>query len=201
MTNYCSLIYSLLRFHRKFSLHSVVRVEAKGEKIVIGLDEDKERRYFVELELDILPGKQRVTFAEYIFRLNRTSLCYPQELKWNKTAKIYFVVTAKDQAKWLRHFISNIETIYRQTEDSNLGVVVLNYESAAFDLENVLKRSGLPDYRFATRAGNYSRTESLNAAIKLITDPDSIVAIMDLHLDITREIIDEIRKVRLSLVQ
>ena len=50
---------------------------------------------------------------------------------------------------------------------------------------------------FLREAGEYSRTQSFTEAINLISDPHSIIVMLDLHLDVQTPFINNIRKVSL----
>ena len=128
-------------------------------------------------------------------RNDTRELCYPKNLRWNKTAPVYLVVTAKNLGRWLRHFIKNVERIVLETSDPYLHIIIFDYNSTDINLEKALKQSSLKNYMLLRDSGEYSRTRSFTEAINLVSDPQSIIFMVDLHLDLAGPLINNIRKV------
>ena len=134
--------------------------------------------------------------SEYVFMPKGTKqLHYPKDFQWNATAPVYLVATAKNLGRWVHHFIKNAESIFAETNDPNLHVIIFDYNSPDISLEEVLKQSSLTNYMLLRQSGAYSRTRSFSEAINLVKDPQSIIFMMDLHLDIASPFINMIRKV------
>lgn len=177
--------------NRKYRLLNVKNVERKG-------DTKRGKRYLIELELMDTTAAKAVTLSEYVFQTkDQDNLCYPKDFQWNRTSQVYLVVTSKNQGRWLYHFIKNVEEILSETGDSNLHVVIFDYESWDIDVESVLQESSITLYRVIKQHGRYSRTEAFTEAINSIPDPHAIVFMLDLHLDIHSAFIEDIRKVKL----
>lgn len=146
-----------------------------------------------------LTNNKAVVLAEYVFMPRGTKrLCYPKNFQWNTTAPVYLVVTAKNLGRWIHHFIKNVETILMETHDPNLHVIIFDYNSSDINLNKVLRQSSLTNYMLLIRDGEYSRTRSFTEAINLVSDPHSIIFMVDLHLHISSPLINSIRKVSLS---
>lgn len=176
----------------KYLMRKIKRIEKKS-------DEGRNIHRFM-IELQLLDKETNNTFylSEYVLVDRNRRICSPSNYQWNKTATVYFVVTAANQTNWLIHFIRNTRRIYQETHDTNIGVVIAVYETMEKDLRQIqveLEDSGLPRYKLITLRGRYSRSQSFNAAIQAITDPHSIVFLVDLHFDIASAFVDEIRKV------
>jgi len=183
-----SYLYSLF-LHRKFVLNEIRNVERKTDK-------DRGERYLIELELVDLKNNRKVMLSEYVFMPNGAKkLCYPKNLQWNRTVDVYLIVTAKNLGRWVHHFIKNVEKTQKETKDSNLHVIVYDYNSSDINLEKVLRGSSLTSYMFLRESGEYSRTQSFTKAINLVSDPHSIIVMLDLHLDVAAPFINNIRKV------
>ena len=134
--------------------------------------------------------------SEYVFMPNGTKeLCYPRNFQWNRTADVYLIVTAKNLGRWVHHFIKNVEKILNETNDPNLHVIIYDYNSSDINLEKVLRESSLTNYMLLSESGEYSRTRSFTKAINLVSDPRSIILMLDLHLDIEAPFVNNIRKV------
>lgn len=135
--------------------------------------------------------------SEYVFMPNGTKeLCYPKNFQWNRTVDVYLIVTAKNLGRWVHHFIKNVEKILKESNDSNLHVIIYDYNSSDINLKKVLRESSLASYLFLIESGEYSRTRSFSKAINLVSDPHSIIVMLDLHLDVETPFINNIRKVR-----
>ena len=98
------------------------------------------------------------------------------------------------------HFLDNLEEIFVSTGDKNTQLIVFDFESNDIDVEAELKTRQLPPYTLLKRSGIYSRSISINAAIRTVKDPHSIVFTLDLHLEITFSILDDARKVIVGLI-
>ena len=170
---------------------SIKRVEKKEDPL-------KGNRYFLELVVKDLTHNGTYILAEYVYQPRRKSspLCYPNGLRWNRTADVYLILTAKNLGRWIHHFIKNVEKILQETKDEHLHVVVYDFGSQDIDLRQAFQWSALNNYHFITKPGNYSRTISFTEAIESIKDPNAIVVTIDLHLDIGSQLINDVRKVR-----
>ena len=187
----CLSYLYLLFLRRKFVLNEIRNVERKTDK-------EKGERYLIELELVDLKNNRSVMLSEYVFMLSGTKqLCYPKHFQWNRTVDVYLIVTAKNLGRWVHHFIKNVEKILKETKDSNLHVIIYDYNSLDINLEKVLRESSLTRYMFLRETGEYSRTQSFTEAINLVSDPHSIIVMLDLHLDVETPFINNIRKVSL----
>lgn len=181
----------LLFLRRKFVLNEIRNVERKTDK-------ERGERYLIELELVDLKNNRKVMLSEYVFMPNGTKeLCYPKHIQWNRTVDVYLIVTAKNLGRWVHHFIKNVEKILKETNDSNLHVIIYDYNSSDINLKKVLRESSLKSYMFLIESGEYSRTHSFTEAINLVSDPHSIIVMLDLHLDVATPFINDIRKVSL----
>ncbi|KAJ7380352.1 hypothetical protein OS493_008804 [Desmophyllum pertusum] len=172
----------------KFALNEIRNVERKT-------DPKRGNRYLIEVELLDLTNNRKVLLSEYVFMPNGTKkLCYPKDFQWNRTVNVYLIVTAKNLGRWVHHFIKNVERILNETNDPNLHVIIYDYNCSDINLEKVLKESSLTNYMFLRESGGYSRTRSFTEAINLVSDPHSIIFMLDLHLDIGTPFINNIRK-------
>ena len=178
-------------FDRRFELNEIRNVERKT-------DPKRGDRYLIEVELLDVTSGNNVMLSEYVFMANgEKKLCYPMGFQWNRMVDVYLMVTAKSLGRWLHHFIKNVEKIIYETNDQNLHVVIYDYNSFDINLEKVLKESSLTKYMFRRESGKYSRTHSFTEAINLISNPHSIIIMVDLHLDIAAPFINSVRKVSL----
>ena len=181
----------LLAQYRKYSLVQTLSVEENH-------DQGTGDRYLVELELKEISTGKSARFSEYVYSSWGTeTLCTPVGLEWNKGTMVHILVTTgNNQGRWILQFLNNMEKIYNRTKDFNFNVIITDFESKDLDIENALKKTVIPHYHYAKIKGKFSRALGLQLAAEIVTDPNSIVFALDLHLDIPYHFLDDVRKVR-----
>lgn len=197
MTNYIdiqvirkSLEFYFFRYCRKYSFQHTLNVEENH-------DEGTGDRYLVELELkEILSGKS-VRFCEHLYRpWGSRDLCTPVGVASNKSAMINVILTTgNNQGRWLLHFLYHMSRIHKRTKDSKFNVVITEFDSIDIDVKAALKSSGIPHYQHARIPGRFQKATGLQLASEMVKDPNSILFVMDLHLDIPYHFFDDVRKV------
>ena len=154
-------------------------------------------RYLVELELVEISSGKSVRFSEYVYRPWGTSdLCSPVGISWNKSAVINIILaTGNKQGRWLLHFLHHMSKIHNKTKDFNLNVVITEFDGVDIDLKAALKRSAIPSYQYVRLPEKFQKAYGLQLAAGMVKDPNSILFVMDLHLDIPYHFFDDVRKV------
>ena len=160
-------------------------------------DEGTADRYLVELELQEIASGKSARFSEYVYKpWGAETLCSPEGMAWNKSAVINIILTTgNNQGRWILHFLKNMARIYNKTKDSKFNVIIVDFDSKDLDLENVLKQAAIPSYQYAIIKDKFRKVVGLNQAADLIRDPNSILFVMDLHIDIPYHFLDDVRKV------
>ena len=158
-------------------------------------------RFLLEFLVEVQGQDKPAMISEYVFwPKDEETLCYPKGLQRNGPANIALVISAKNQGRWMAHFLNNLEEMYAVTKDQNVRVVIFNYNSSDINLENELAVRNLPPCTvFNFQAEHYSRSRSLNKAVQQIHDSNTIIFTLDLHLDLPHTLFNDIRKVREQL--
>ncbi|XP_031569204.1 beta-1,4-N-acetylgalactosaminyltransferase 3-like [Actinia tenebrosa] len=169
---------------RDYELQNIINIESKHY------------RYLVELQFRNIKTEKSFQFSEYLYLPERSSsLCYPEGFSWNKTSMVNFLVTSgHNQARWVYHFINNMDKIYKETKDVNFNIIINDFLSPHADLKQALESSSLPNYMLLTTSGRFHKTLGLQQAANAVTDPLGIVVILDLHLDVPAYFVDDVRK-------
>uniref|UniRef100_A0A3P9K2H3 Beta-1,4-N-acetylgalactosaminyltransferase n=1 Tax=Oryzias latipes TaxID=8090 RepID=A0A3P9K2H3_ORYLA len=191
------------KHYGQFTLERVVNVIKR-------VDMPQGSRYLLELVLKDAKG-QRLRLSHYIYGLkkyskknswdfgfhtskSKTILCNPVGFHWNPSATVHFIVPVKNQARWVRQLIDDMEQLFRETGDFNFNLIITDYSSTDMDVRNALEKSSLPRYQYLKLSGNFERSAGLQTGINLIKDDNSIVFLCDLHIHFPPSIIDTIRK-------
>lgn len=187
----------------RFTLVRVVNVVKR-------MDGVQGSRYLLELALKDVNG-QLLRLSHYIYTLIHHSrrrskdfsfqppkpqlvLCNPVGFRWNPAATVHFIVPVKNQARWVKQLIADMEQLFRETGDANFNLIITDYNSTDMDVRKALQKSSLPRYRYVKLNGNFERSAGLQAGVDLINDDHSIVFLCDLHIHFPASIIDTIRK-------
>ena len=154
-------------------------------------------RYLLEQEIEDIKTSKSYRLSEYVYKQKgQTSLCAPHAYTWSRNATVNIVLTVGGlQGRWVQHFINNLAEIYRQTKDQNLNVIIMDFHSKDINIEEALKLSGLPRYILLHMKSKFHKTIGLQYAMNIVTDPNDIVFVCDLHLYLPVTIVDHIRKV------
>uniref|UniRef100_A0A671VPF8 Beta-1,4-N-acetylgalactosaminyltransferase n=1 Tax=Sparus aurata TaxID=8175 RepID=A0A671VPF8_SPAAU len=175
--------------------------------VVKRVDEVRGSRYLLELEVIDASGKL-LRLSHYIYNLNRSGrrrrrdttvkelkppplLCNPVDFQWNPAATVHIIVPVKNQARWVQQLITEMERLFKETQDTNFNLIITDYSSSDMDVKKALEKSSLYDY--LKLSGNFERSAGLQAGVDLIKEKHSIVFLCDLHLHFPSNIIDAIR--------
>ena len=157
----------------------------------------EKRRYFVELDiLNTIDGKS-YRFSDYFLKTSHNDkLCLPQGYanKWRHNVTVYLVCAVKNQRRWFQYLIQSIEELIERTNDHNLHLIAVDFHSTDADLKSYLQRSKL-NYTLLQMEGNFSKVKGLNEGVRQIPRNDSIIFVMDLHLQVPDHLFDQARKV------
>ena len=95
------------------------------------------------------------------------------------------------------HFFSCQLEITQQTSDTNVHLIIIDYDSEDIDVDAVLQVSSVDSYTVLKlpRGQTFIRSEALQLGADAVKDPHSILFLCDLHLSIPSNLINLIRRV------
>ena len=153
-------------------------------------------RYLIEGKVKLFeyPNNQFL-LSQYVYKFKTADLlCIPSVLPVY-TAFVHFVIIVKDQSRWVRYLIKNIESIYQITRDNRFGLTIVDFESIDMNIsEYMLSTLTIPHYNFISLSGEFNKVWGQNTAIQRVNASDDIIFTCDLHLFIPVNIIELIRK-------
>ncbi|EDV22125.1 uncharacterized protein TRIADDRAFT_29300 [Trichoplax adhaerens] len=171
-----------------FILHNVVSVERNH-------DSRNGDRYFLNLLLRKSNHSPLYRVSTYVYQpIGQHVLCLPGGLRWKNHVHVTVIISVKNQGYWLKKFIENMSKLYVTTKDPNFSVVIVDFNSTDIDIDGLLKRSSLKRYKIIRKVGHFSRALGLQMGADSVTNRHSIVLLMDLHLSIPNNFIDNVRR-------
>ena len=121
-------------------------------------------------------------------------LCTPV-VSINQMAFVHIVIIVKNQGRWVKVFLENMNNIYKRTKDERFGIIIVDFNSVDIDVKFTIKQILLPrQYTYIGIEGKFNKVLGQNLAIDSVMNPNDIIFTCDLHLDIPVNIIDSIRK-------
>eukprot|EP00794_Sanderia_malayensis_P009641 gene9641-10628_t len=176
------------KFPGKYSLHTLVNVEENS-------DDANGKRYLIEAALEDHELKKHVRLSVYVYRpTGQTNLCFPKGFQWNPNAMVYLILTVKDQGPWLYKYIESLSRIFYYTRDNRFTLLIADFDSYDIEIENILKKSILPNWKVLKMKGKFHKTIAIQEAAESIEDSNSIILQTDLHLEFPLNFIDDSRK-------
>eukprot|EP00731_Ephydatia_muelleri_P026583 Em0018g683a len=152
-------------------------------------------RFHLEMELKPTGNGASIYTSEYVYLpAGSNELCHTTNFQWTPRAFVYLVTSLKNLGQWLKHLVENVEDLYAQTHDDHFELVVVDYDSQDMDVESVLKNSTLKRWKYIKKSGPFSRSGGLQAGIDYVTDPNSIVMTIDMHLTLPMGFVEYTRK-------
>ena len=156
--------------------------------------EGPEERYLLEARINLVDNPaQNYLLSQYINFVDQT-YCFPTVTP-DTTAFINIVVTVKDQNRWIRFFLNNINEIYEQTNDAQFGVIIVDFNSQDINMYEEIKSTLLIEHYnyIQLKSKEFNKVMGLNLAIQSITNRNDIIFTCDLHLDLPMYTLETIR--------
>ena len=171
------------------------RIHKNSTKIRCGLWD----RYSVDLQLGLPHTEKSYRFSDRstcIKKKGTNSLCFPEGIEWNGNATVYIIVSVKDQGRWVYHFINDLTVASLLTGDKNFHVIVADFESQDIDLAKAFDTALLRSrHTIINLTGKFYKTLALNKAVEQVPSAHDLLFLFDLHIDVSVDILDSVRKV------
>jgi hypothetical protein len=162
------------------------------------LNKDAGSRFLLELEIEIAVSDgstSTVHTSEYVYLpKGGHTLCHTSNFQWQKNVDVHIVVSVKNLGLWVQHLIHNMEHLYEVTRDEHFELIIVDYQSADLNVEAELKASSLPRWKVISLSGDFSRSGGLQAGIDYVSDPNSIVMTIDMHLTLPPGFVEYTRR-------
>lgn len=155
-------------------------------------------RFLIEMDVELKTPQPRVIHtSEYVYLpKDSDNLCHTVNFQWRRSRpiEVYFVIATKNLTTWVDHLIRNMEDIYAKTKDDHFELIVVDYDSEEGIIEEKLRDSSVNRWHVINETGAFSRSRGLQAGIDYVTNPDSIVMTLDMHLTIPPSIVEYVRR-------
>ena len=154
-------------------------------------------RFLLNLELGLKDTNQSFRLSEHVYQQKgNEAVCLPDGIEWNKNAKVYIVLTVKDQGNWVHYFINQLTDASLLSNDTNFHVIVIDFGSKDIDMAKAFNTPLLGSrHTIISLAGKFFKTVALNIATELVPNIDDIIFVFDLHIDVPPDILDSVRMV------
>jgi len=157
---------------------------------------DKGWRFLLEMDIKLSGEDEIVHTSEYTYLpKDSEALCHTQNFQWTKDVDVHIVISVKNLGVWVKHLIHNMEYIYQQTHDERFQLIVVDYHSEELNIQKELEKSSLKRWKLIQKYGGFSRSGGLQEGVNYITDPNSIVMTIDMHLTLPPGFIEYTRRV------
>lgn len=176
------------KYGSKYKLKTIVNVE-ENHDIIYG------DRYLIEMDLTVENQEITQRLSRYVYRpVGSDKLFEINDFSWNPQATVHIIIPVKDQGRWVKHFIDNIEKIYTEQSDSFINIILVDFNSTDINIKRCLEKSKLKRYQVISLDGPFQRALGVQAGADAVTNPNDIIFTCDLHLEIPSLLIDSIRK-------
>ena len=154
----------------------------------------REDQYLLEGMVTLHKSPKESYLLSQTILVENGALCIPTKTP-NLTAFVHIVIIVKDQRRWIRYFLENVNNIYTQTNDQRFGVMIVDFNSRDIDVNETMRRTlKLKHYKFISMDGPFNKVRGQNMAIDSVSNPNDIIFTCDLHLNIPMNMIESIRK-------
>ena len=158
------------------------------------VDDLRHDQYLLEIKARLKSSPKLDYLLTQRFINENGTLCTPA-VSINPIAFVHIVIIVKNQGRWVKVFLENINNIYKQTEDERFGIIIVDFNSVDIDVKFTMKSMLKPrQYTYIAVEGRFNKVYGQNLAIDSVMNPNDIIFTCDLHLDIPVNMVDAIRK-------
>ncbi|XP_062866206.1 beta-1,4-N-acetylgalactosaminyltransferase 3-like, partial [Trichomycterus rosablanca] len=155
-------------------------------------------RYLIELEMENREGKS-VLMSKYLYSGAMKNgdplvLCNAKGFAWNPEVTVHVILAVKNQGRWVKYFIKELENVYKVTGDKNFNIIIVDFNSHDINIEKELKIAKLPSYQFKKLDGRFAKAQGIQVGVDLVRDDNSILFMVDLHIHFPPVLIQNVRK-------
>ena len=157
-------------------------------------EKNKGKRYFVELDITDKESKTKYRIGNYVYKPSKDDpLCFPKGYVWQTNIKVYLLTPLRNQFKWLQYHVENLQYIIKTVHANNLHLIVVDFNSTDGNITKLLESSCL-NYTLINMGEPFNKVIGLNKGASGVNN-DSIVFVLDLHLEMPLHLLDQVRKV------
>ena len=157
-------------------------------------------RFLLNLELGLKDTNKSFRLSEHVYQQKgNDTLCLPEGINWNNSAKVYFILPVKDQGNWVHYFINQLTDASSLTNDTNFHVIVIDFESKDIHMAKAFNTTLLSSrHTIVSLTGKFYKTLALNKGVEMVPNAHDIVFLFDLHIDVPTDLIDNVRMISTS---
>ena len=157
-------------------------------------DDLRHDQYLLEIKAKLTPTPNLDFLLTQRFINENGMLCTPA-VSINTKAFVHIVIIVKNQGRWVKVFLENMNKIYEQTEDERFGIIIVDFNSIDIDVKSTMRHTLKPrQYTYIAVEGRFNKVYGQNLAIDSVMNTNDIIFTCDLHLDIPVNMVDSIRK-------
>ena len=169
---------------QEFNLISIEKLSTDGPEL----------RYLLEARINLVGQPTQNYLLSQHINYAFQSYCLPTVTP-NPTAFINIIIPVKDQNRWLRYFLNNINEIYKQTNDPNFGVIIVDFSSKNINMYQEIQSTLLIEHYnyIQIQSKDFNKVVGINVAFQSILNRNDIILTCDLHLELPMYTLHAIR--------
>ncbi|XP_072017478.1 uncharacterized protein [Amphiura filiformis] len=124
-------------------------------------------------------------------------ICHPMDYAIHSDSKVYVIVTVKNLEEWVGRLIKEFEQIQEQPGDcGDFELILTDFNNTDIALVHMVNASVIsPKIKILVNMGDtYNKGAAVKSAVDLIQNPNDIVFLCDVHLEIPSIFLSDVRK-------
>lgn len=182
------------QMNRSFKIQNIVHIQKNLNQQFISYPQWKQTHYFVELDV-LSVDDQKIYRTTHFVRHDKTQnrICFIKEYQWKPNVTVNILTPVKNQAVWIHHLLKSLETIITKTNEKNIRLILIDYNSTDANIRDILASYNVPFKLVKVGGSLFNKVKSLNIALSHVTN-DEIAFVLDLHLELPLNLFDRMRK-------